>query len=158
MRMTTRRLFLPCLALLGLTACQDVGLPDRNLPLEDAKHRAPAALVAAVHGTGTDSLMAREATEQPVAREGELGAERKRPVAIAGRAYIVSGRAHEVPRDMLRPVGSYQGRPLYALSWDQQPFDRLYTPAEQPNEFWELQIAPDVGPARHPKAEPTGAH
>lgn len=156
--MKNRTLIVTCAAALGLTACKDVGLSGLNRPFEDAEHASPEALVVAVHGEtqGAADVMAGAETVAPVAQEGELGAERKRPVAIGDRFYIVSGRAQEVPQDMLRPIGSFQGRSLYALTWDEQPFDRLYTEGPRSREYWELQMVPDVGPLREP--EEAGGH
>lgn len=130
-----KRLITALAATTALTACQDVGLPDRNLPFEEARDRPGSALVRAVH-------------DEP-ARDTAL----TRPVAIGDRIYMAAGRTVRLSADQLQSVGSTGGRAYSALAWDDAPYDRLFTPALQPGEWRELRIAPTIGPAREPNAE-----
>lgn len=87
-------------AVLGLSACRDNGLKDRNLPLEEARHRENRYPVY-------------QASTEP-------------PVAIAGHAYIGGAPNVSIPARLLTPVGDAQGTQLYSLRTEQAPFARLY--------------------------------
>jgi len=147
-----KRLIVALAATTTLAACEDVGLEDRNLEFEAARDRAPSALVMAVHPTSAAAahVVAGAETTAPVAGAGELGAEMRRPVAISGRVYIPSGRPQDVAPDMMRPVGSFGGQAFSALSWDEPPYDRLYTMDRRTGDWFELQVVPAGGPFREP--------
>ncbi|HSJ24607.1 MAG TPA: hypothetical protein VK929_08070 [Longimicrobiales bacterium] len=86
-----------------LTGCRDSGLPDRNLPLEEARHRQfsyPAY--------------------QPVADNA--------PVAAAGRHWLRSSAVETIPSAMLEPVQATGGTQLYAVRGSRAPYARLYAP------------------------------
>jgi hypothetical protein len=85
----------------GLTACRDSGLPDRNLPLQEARHRQytyPAY--------------------QPLANNA--------PVAAAGRHWLRSSAVETIPAGVLVPVAAVDGTQLYAVRNARTPHDRLY--------------------------------
>lgn len=87
----------------GLTACRDSGLPDRNLPLDQARHREygyPAY--------------------EPAANTV--------PVAVAGRHWIRSLPVETIPARLLVSVSDADGTPVYALRGARPPYSRLYTP------------------------------
>jgi hypothetical protein len=91
---------------IGLGACTDSGLPDRNLPIEEARHREfsyPAY--------------------QPAA--GVV------PVALAGRHWIRSLPVETIPRQLMVPVGAADGVTLYAVRGARAPYSRLYAPVAQ---------------------------
>lgn len=94
-------LALACVA--TLAGCRDSGLPDRNLPLEEARHRQfsyPAY--------------------QPLADNA--------PIAAAGRHWLRSSAVETIPAAMLEPVQGTDGTPLYAVRGSRAPYARLYTP------------------------------
>jgi hypothetical protein len=87
-----------------LSGCRDVGLPDRNLPLEEAQQREYGYQV--------------------------YEASASRPaVAMGGRHWIQSTPAETVPARLLVPVGTSGGTTLYALRGEEAPYSRLYSPA-----------------------------
>jgi hypothetical protein len=100
---TVRFQLLALACVLGLTACRDSGLPDRNLPLPEARHRQYSfpAYEPAGHA----------------------------PVALAGRHWIRSLPVETIPAARLVPVGSADGTQLYAVSGARPPYSRLYAPA-----------------------------
>jgi hypothetical protein len=94
-------LALACVA--ALTACRDSGLPDKNLPLQEARHRQfsyPAY--------------------QPLANNA--------PVAAAGRHWLRSAAVETIPVAKLVPVASADGIQLYAVRGARTPYSRLYAP------------------------------
>jgi hypothetical protein len=96
-------LALACVA--GLTACKDSGLPDRNLPLQEARHRQFAY-----------------PAYQPLANNA--------PVAAAGRHWLRSAAVEQIPANVLVPVATGRtARQLYAVRGAQAPYSRLYAPA-----------------------------
>jgi hypothetical protein len=86
-----------------LTACHEGGLPDRNLPLQEARHRE-----------------FRYPAYQPVANNPQI--------ALAGRHWARSLPVESIPDRLLVPVGSADGTPLYALRGARAPYSRLYSP------------------------------
>ena len=105
------RTVLAALLLAGLAAgCRDSGLPDRNLPKADAERRV------------YDYPAYQAAAETPV---WEVG----------GRRWQASGAVQSIDAGVLRPVAGAGGTTLYALQWDEEPYDRLYTPAT--NDLWQ---------------------
>jgi hypothetical protein len=95
----------------GLTACKDSGLPDRNLPLEEARNRVfpfPAY--------------------EPLASNP--------PVAAGGRHWVRSAAAETIPANRLEPVASAGGTQLYAVRGSRAPYSRLYAPAGQQNRWY----------------------
>lgn len=95
-------LALACVAV--LTACKDSGLPDRNLPFQEARNRQFAY-----------------PAYQPLANAA--------PVAAAGRHWLPSAAVEQIPSNVLVPVATVDGRQLYAVRGAQAPFSRLYAPA-----------------------------
>lgn len=97
----TRTGLLAVAATLVLGACHEGGLPDRNLPLQEARHREwsyPAY--------------------QPAANNP--------PVAMAGRNWLRSLPVETIPARMLQPVGTTDGVSLYAVRGHRAPYGRLY--------------------------------
>jgi hypothetical protein len=101
-----RLLLLAIAAVLGLSACRDSGLPDRNIPLPEARHRQYSFVAY-----------------QPAANNP--------PVAMAGRHWIRSLPVETIPAARLVPVGSAEGTQLYALRGARAPYSRLYAPVGQ---------------------------
>lgn len=105
---------LALLVLLGTTGCVDSGLPGKNLPLEQARHRAwsyPLYEVAA------------QQSEVPAL------------ISLDDRTWALSaivppelGTESTLARDpsLLRTVSSAGGASLQALTWDDSPFDLLF--------------------------------
>jgi hypothetical protein len=90
----------------AMSACRDNGLPDRNLPLEEARARE---------------------FRYPAYQASENNA----PVAMGGRHWIRSLPVETVPARMLVQIGNAEGTPLYALRGQQAPYSRLYSPVSQ---------------------------
>ncbi|CAN5806140.1 hypothetical protein BH23GEM9_BH23GEM9_25080 [soil metagenome] len=88
---------------LGLSACHEGGLPDRNLPLQEARHRQYGYPVY-----------------QPVANNPA--------VAMGGRHWMRSLPVETIPARLLMPVGSAEGTTLYTVRGARTPYSRLYTP------------------------------
>ena len=97
------RAFMLVLAV-ALTACRDSGLPDRNLPLMDARNRE-------------------------YSYEAYQPAPNAMPVALAGSNWMRSLPMVTIPPRLLAPVGNADGTVLYALRGRSAPYDRLYSPA-----------------------------
>jgi hypothetical protein len=100
-RSTARLMLLAALATAGLAACRDSGLPDRNLPLEEARHREYGYVV---YERTPDS----------------------RPVVAAGRHWLRSQQVETIPDHLLVPVAAYEGTQLYATRGARAPYSRLY--------------------------------
>ena len=93
----------------GMTAgCRDMGLDD-NIPLEEARERAPRPLVAAV-------MSPAETVSQPI--------------IVDGRLWVPSGMPLTLQETDLRAVGSATGRTVHARRWDASPYDALYVREE----------------------------
>jgi hypothetical protein len=90
------------LCVVGLAGCRDNGLPDKNLPVEEARHRYIQPYL---------SYQAMAATT---------------PVAIGGREWMPSLPVETIPARMLQPVGSAEGTTLFALRGDEAPYSSLY--------------------------------
>lgn len=97
-----RRTSITLLALL-LAGCT-TGL-DGAPPLEEAAHKTPPDLVAAVHARPVDT--------------GE-------DVVVDGRLWVPWGKPTSSTPDDLRPVGSANGLTVYARSWDRSPYEALF--------------------------------
>ncbi len=82
--------------------CRDSGLPDRNLPLEEAEQRA---LLYPVY--------------EPAAATA---------LQYDGSDWVVAGRPLQIPASLLVPV-SAEGGEAWALATDAPPRDRLYVRA-----------------------------
>lgn len=134
------------LAALALTGCKDLGLED-NVPLEQAENRPPSDLVAAVMAP---------------TRSGAAD------LVVDGRLWVPSGLPLTLRAGELRPVGTAGGRAVYARSWDEPPYDALFTrrPAAAPAdslaarphaEQW-IELAPVIGRSgRVPSVGPVDA-
>jgi hypothetical protein len=102
----TSRSFAALVAVLAVLplGCRDVGLPDRNLALDQAQHR-------------TSSYPA----YQPYAGEVEVW-------EVAGQRWQATAPIETNESRLLQSVANASGTPVYALAWDRAPYDRLYTP------------------------------
>jgi hypothetical protein len=90
-------------AVIGVAGCKDSGLPDRNLPVEEARQREY-----------------RYPAYQPAADPA--------PVAAAGRLWIRSLPVETIPTHLLVPVADAEAVQLYALRGARAPYGRLYAP------------------------------
>lgn len=93
-------------AVAGLSACKDSGLPDRNTPIDQAMNAESRYPLYDAADPRTD------------------------PAAVAfefdGQRWSASGAAVSVPPRLLRTVGSTAQGQLHALVWDERPYTRLY--------------------------------
>ena len=108
-----RRRAATLLALIAFTGCVDSGLPDKNLPLEQARHRewSYPIYLEAVQPSGLPELVSfNESTW-----------------ALQAAAWPEYGLESALTRDptLLRSVAT-GAAPLQALRWDTAPFDRLF--------------------------------
>lgn len=104
-------------AMLFLVGCKDSGLPDRNLPFAEAEHRAPDALVQAVHpetrpADGADAHGAMSMATQPI--------------TVGEQTFVASGTPVSMDAAGLMQVGSVGGMGFMAAPGDEAPYDRLY--------------------------------
>jgi hypothetical protein len=90
------------LCVIGLAGCKDNGLPNKNLPIEEARHRELNPYPAYQPMAGTT------------------------PVAVGGRDWMPSLPVEQIPARLLQPVGSVEGTALYALRGDAAPYGSLY--------------------------------
>lgn len=97
----------------GLSACKDNGLPDRNLPLEEAQTREYGYSVY------------QQSAEIPA-------------VAMGGRHWLRSETVESIARHVLEPVGSAEGTQLFARRGEQAPYSRLYAQVGQ--DRWALYL------------------
>jgi hypothetical protein len=88
-----------CALVLG--ACHEGGLPDRNLPLQEARHREYGYPVY-----------------QPVANNPQI--------ALAGRHWMRSLPVETIPQRMMEAAGTTEGVSLYAVRGQRAPYSRLY--------------------------------
>ena len=84
--------------------CRDVGLPDRNLPLDQAEHRTYGY---PVYQAFPDSV--------PV-------------LQVAGHRWQATSPIETIETRLMTSVGNASGTAVYVLVWDKAPYDRLYTP------------------------------
>lgn len=87
-----------------LTGCLDLGL-EGNVPLEEAVDRPASDLVTAVYG--------------PAGQSQQLVAD--------GRLWVPAGLPQGRSGAGLRAVGAANGRTVFARSWDDAPYDALFT-------------------------------
>jgi hypothetical protein len=87
--------------LLVAGGCHEGGLPDRNLPLQEARHREYGYPVY-----------------QPVADNPQ--------VAAAGRHWMRTVPVETIPARLLSPVATADGVSLYAVQGHRAPYSRLY--------------------------------
>lgn len=102
--MNRSRIVLPALAVLGLASCRDLGL-EGNLPLAEAEHKELRPLTAQAH---------------PASEAGHAG------VMLNGTRWVDAGLPEAIPARDMRVIGQGHGHPLYALRWDDAPYDRIY--------------------------------
>lgn len=100
------RMWLVVLCAAAGAACADVGLPDRNLPLEEAQQRE-----------------FRYQVYQPIANTSV--------VAMGGRHWIRSAAVVDIPARLLEQVGNADGTVLYGLRGQEAPYSGLWSPVSQ---------------------------
>lgn len=100
-----------------VAGCVDLGL-EGNVPLDQATHRPASELVAAVHA--------------PSELQGGQ-------MIVDGRLWVPFGEPGAMAGSPLRPVGAADGRTVHARSWDEPPFDALFTrdTAQGAGEQWQ---------------------
>lgn len=118
--MRARATLIATAAVVSLAGCKDSGLPDRNLPFDEAAHRPPDALVQAVHpetrpGAGMPDDPAHAGVSMAT-----------RPVTIGEQTFAASGRPVDVGTGSLRQVGGMGGMSFFAAMGDDAPYDQLY--------------------------------
>lgn len=107
------------LALVALPGCYSRG---ENLPLEVAKYRVMTAEVQRPPAV----------TPAPVNFPTEV-------MRVGTGLWQVGFRDYDLPQRSVRPVGSADSLTFYALSWDNEPFDRLLVPVPgRPNRYREF--------------------
>ena len=97
----------------GLSACRDNGLPDRNLPLQEAQHREYGYPVY------------QSSSETPA-------------IAMGGRHWMRSHAVETIAPHVLVPVGAAEGTQLFARRGEQAPYSRLY--AQLAPDRWALYL------------------
>lgn len=108
-------------AVFAMAGCRDSGLPDRNLALEDAAHRAPDALVQAVY---PQYGAARSASDAAAHGDASMAS---RPITVGEQTFQASGRPVRLSGTALTAVGAGpMGGTFSAATWDEPPYDRLY--------------------------------
>ncbi len=105
------------LAVIGATACVDSGLPGKNLPLEQARHRewSYPLYQEAVQPSGLPDL---------VPFDDGLWALRAAPLHELGLETALTRNP-----ELLRPVSTGSAA-LSAFAWDEAPYDRLFLQTE----------------------------
>lgn len=115
-----RRWAIALLGAVATTGCQNMGL-DYAGPAEEAQLRPPFDLVAS--------------TTAPAAAVEERG------IVMDGRLWVPAGQPLARAEEGIQPVGSADGRTVYARGWDQAPYDELFA---QDDEGWRSYL-PVVG-------------
>ena len=103
------RLLVLCATLTGIAACGNRGHP---VPLQEARHQEPRFRIA-----GEEPAPAAVA----VPPEG---------ITLMERHFVAGGRMHQLSRTMLRQIAASGGTGVYALTWDEPPYDRLFVQAD----------------------------
>lgn len=106
---------LALLLMIGATGCVDSGLPGKNLPLAEARHRewSYPLYQAAVQPSGLPGLISFDG----------------RTWALQAANWPEMGLERALTRDpaLLQSVpGARDGASLGALAWDEAPYDRLF--------------------------------
>lgn len=108
----TARLWVMAAAALALAGCKDLGVRgSANTPYAIARMRPP-------------QYWAYQAVNpaSPKPYEGRTGS----MFSLGGQSFIVQFPDYAGPRTLLRPAGAAAGATVYALAWDQPPFEQLY--------------------------------
>ena len=120
-------------AVVALAGCKDSGLPDRNLPFDEAAHRPPDALVQAVHpetrpGSGMPNDPAHAGATGTVPDDAAHASVSMatRPITVGDQTFAASGRPVDMGSASLRQVGGMGGMSFFAAMGDDAPYDRLY--------------------------------
>ncbi|MGH7505536.1 MAG: hypothetical protein ACRELX_07780 [Longimicrobiales bacterium] len=140
------------LSLAALAGCLDVGLAGRNTPETEA---ANSEWRYRVYDIGQPANAVTEIT-LGTAAAAEAGAGAQEPLH-----WLSSAETVEIPQELLRPIGAADGATVFALVWDEAPYDRLYTPAPRAGAYHPMNpVLPPAQPheeAAAPESE-HGAH
>ena len=124
--MRARATLFATIALVALAGCKDSGLPDRNLPYEEAAHRPPDALVQAVHpATRAGGADAHGGMPMDSAHAG-AAANASRAVTIGEQTFVPAGMPLDIDAALLTQVGAGGGMSFHAVRGDDAPYDRVY--------------------------------
>ncbi|HUF51855.1 MAG TPA: hypothetical protein VMN60_13595 [Longimicrobiales bacterium] len=104
MRVGTRVWLVAGLLAMSLTACRDNALPDRNLPVQEARHRTYGYPVYERAGTAPE-------------------------FTVGGRHWLASLPLQTIPPHLLVSVGGSEGTAVYALRGETAPYSALYLSA-----------------------------
>ena len=102
--MTGMRPVAVTMAVLALAGCKDSGLPGKNLPLQLAEHKP---LPYPVYSYPQGQL--------------QVGA-----IEVAGRDWLTVQVEERIPDALMVALPTGDGPTVYALAWDDAPYDRLY--------------------------------
>lgn len=93
------------LAAAAMAACKDSGLPGRNTPIDEALNAE---------------------WRYPLYQSADAAAG---ALQLDGQRWVPSQTTVAIPQRLLRPVATSARGQLHALTWDQQPYTRLYLAA-----------------------------
>jgi hypothetical protein len=127
----------------GAAGCQDLGLVGKNTPEAEAAERAFRYTVyePVAHAAGTHEVV----TELTPA--GGQGAPRS-------QHWLAASERVPIPASMIRAVGGSGASTLYALAWDDAPYERLYALSGETDVYHPLHAVPPVGTPVEHGAEP----
>ena len=113
--------------------CEDLGLAHRNTPEAEAAEHAFRYVVyePAGHAGGPNEIV----TE--MAPAGGQGAPR-------GQHWLAASERVEIPPSMIRAVGGSGESALYALVWDDAPYERLFAMSGEADVYHPLHAVPPV--------------
>ena len=126
--MRARATLFATLAIVALAGCKDSGLPDRNLPIDEATRRPPDALVQAVHPETRAGQAAHGETPADEAHGGAAGsaAMTSRAIRIGDQTFLPAGMPTDVDPALLSQVGAGGGMSFHAVRGDDAPYDRVF--------------------------------
>ena len=130
--MRARATLIATAAIAALAGCKDSGLPDRNLPFDEAAHRPPDALVQAVHpetragGMPDDPTHAGATGAMPNDAAHGAMSMATRPITVGEQTFAASGQPVDMGAAALRQVGGMGGMSFFAAQGDDAPYDQLY--------------------------------
>ncbi|HEX6590247.1 MAG TPA: hypothetical protein VF039_14670 [Longimicrobiales bacterium] len=122
--MRARATLFATIAVVAVAGCKDSGLPDRNLPIDEAAHRAPDALVQAVHPETRAGAEGAAAMPTDEAHAG--AATQSRAITIGEQTFLPAGMPMDVDPALLTQVGAGGGMSFHAVRGDEAPYDRVF--------------------------------
>lgn len=122
--MRARATLFATVAVVAVAGCQDLGLPDRNLPIDEASQRPPDALVQAVHPETRAAEPAHGGMPaDPAHADASMAS---RAVQIGEQTFMPAGAPHDVDAALLTQVGAGGGMSFHAVRGDDAPYDRVF--------------------------------